>query len=461
MALCIDMRMVSLLQWLGIRKRAEVPRPTSMFMALLSEAWVSLGANRVRTFLAMLGIIIGVGSVVLMQAIGAGSQRAVENAINALGNNLLIISPGGKVFRADFAHGQFARLDVRDIDALAQLPDVEAVTYSSYPRDVTCSRPSQIRRAGNRHSTGVPTGTQLGAGGWRWIGPEDMQKRQRVIILGAAVASKLFPGESALGRSVLVDSRLLAFRVVGVLQAKGAGLDGSDQDNVAFMPITALKAYLWPTPFLSEVQSVYVKAISADMLDAVTDGVQTTLRNTHYLRETDGDDFTIRNINAVMQLTTDTTQTFSLLLDAIASISLLVGSIGIMNIMLVTVAERTREIGIRKAVGATDGQILIQFLLEAVMVAVVGSVIGLLVGFGGGLAAEYWFSLKVAFGLWPVLMSLIMAVCMGISSGLYPAIKAAQCSRSTPCGRCINGCGPIVVISLPCLPIFRPTIKPQ
>jgi putative ABC transport system permease protein len=404
------------------------PHPP-VFLPLIAEAWISIGTNRVRAMLAMLGIIIGVGSVVLMVAIGSGSQQKVEKAINSLGNNLLIVLNGGKTQKGMRANLAVLLFDTQDFNAIAQLPEVEAVAYSTNPLP-------QNYISGSLTTFGNGNGVSpefFAVRNWVFeegenFSPDDMKLNKRVVVIGASVAEKLFPNQTALGRTISVGDKktgLMGFLVIGVLQAKGAGLDGRDQDDVVYFPATTFNTYFAPYSN-SYMQIFYAKIYPDSDLDEVSDAIKEELRKTQKIPSDTSDNFSVYNLASITKVASDTTAAFSLLLGAIASISLLVGSIGIMNIMLVTVSERTREIGIRKAIGATKQQIMHQFLLEAIMISTVGSVIGLTIGLGGGLAAEYWFGIPVAFSVWTVCMSLVMAGGIGVASGLYPARKAAR-----------------------------------
>jgi len=419
-------RCIELLQKLfGHSHKPKHPHPP-VFFPLIAEAWISIGTNRVRALLAMLGIIIGVGSVVLMVAIGSGSQKKVEEAIHALGNNILIIMPGGNQqqgLRVNFQQVVFTN---KDINALAQLPTVEGVAYATFP--VQQAVTSYIFNTKTSMVGVIPDYFAIR----NWViedgnnfTSEDIRLGKRVTIIGSTIAKKLFPDQNPLGQTVSIGDSKLRFLVIGVLQVKGASLEGRDQDDTVFMPATALQTYFSPySP--SPVQTIYVKVPENVSMSDATDDIKETLRQTQKIPESMGDSFMIYNLDAIMKVQADSTAAFSLLLGAIASISLVVGSIGIMNIMLVTVSERTREIGIRKAIGATRQQILIQFLLEAVMIAGIGSIVGLVLGLGGGWSAQYWFNIPIAFSMWSVMMALVMAGGIGIASGLYPAYKAAR-----------------------------------
>jgi putative ABC transport system permease protein len=396
-----------------------------MFPGLLREAWVSIGSHRLRTFLAMLGIIIGVGSVVLMMSIGAGSRRVVEDAINSLGSNILMVIPGGGRSDKGQPYVAPAKFEIRDANTIAQLPSVQAAAPSSFPRSFPVT-------AGKFNGDTQVTATTPDffairewdfAEGTSFTG-DDLRTDTRVAVLGATTADKVFQNEGALGRSLTING--IPFQVIGVLQPKGQGIDGRDQDDAIFVPITTGDSHLWgQNAFTGIVQVIYVKADSADTLDEATENIRSYLRQRFKLPETAADNFAIRNLASIMQVATDTSNAFSMLLGAIASISLLVGAIGIMNIMLVNITERTREIGIRKAIGATKRQILTQFLLEAVVISCVGSFIGLVIGVGMGLGLQRWASITVEFDATTALLALGVAIVIGIGSGLYPAYKAA------------------------------------
>ncbi|MDX2073723.1 MAG: ABC transporter permease [Alphaproteobacteria bacterium] len=393
--------------------------------ALIRESWVSISASRLRTFLAMLGIVIGVGSVVLMIAIGTGSSRQVEKAIKQLGTNLLIITPGATNAKG-LQSSSYSSFSIRDAAILSQLPSVGyAAAFTEY-------RTFQVRSSFGNWSTGVIGTTEAGVKirGWEMqsgIGysNEDVKKGERVVVVGSTVADKLFGGREAVGSSIQINS--ISFRVIGTLKAKGQSIDGRDQDNVIFIPITTAQAKLWGfTYWQGVVQTLTVQAVSKHYMSKATEEIRDTLRKRFRLKSTQADNFTITNLSSITKAATDTTKSMSILLASIASISLVVGGIGIMNIMLVTVSERTREIGIRKAIGASERVILAQFLLEAIFIAFVGSILGLLLGFGLGFMAERYLDVPVYYSLWSVMISLAVASGVGIASGIYPAYKAAK-----------------------------------
>jgi putative ABC transport system permease protein len=401
-----------------------------MFLPLLKEAWISIGTNRMRMFLAMLGIVIGVGSVVLMLAIGSGSKRAVEDAIHSLGSNLLIVNPagGGNTMRHSRAN---SNLNIKDAEAIGQLSTVAGAAPTTDQRHFTIER-GQFKRAtqvmGTSHSYFAIRNWPIAEGDS--FSDDDVQLGNRMVVLGMTVYKQLFLDEQGQGISPVgsvVHINGSDFHVSGVLAPKGIGFDGSDQDDAVFIPIIAAQTHLWSQYEASRiVQTILVQAGSAQLIDVATEDVMNLLRQRHQLGDAEENTFMIRSLASLTQTATDTTQAMSILLGAISSISLVVGGIGIMNIMLVTVTERTREIGIRKAIGATESNILLQFLLEAVMISIVGSLIGLVIGVGGGLAAQRWFGVRVEYSIWSVLLALGVAFGIGVASGLYPAYKGAK-----------------------------------
>jgi len=396
-----------------------------IFSDLFREAWVSITASRLRTFLAMLGIVIGVGSVILMLAVGAGSRRSVQEAVDKLGSNLLIVTPGNsenKGLRSD----SISKLSDKDAAAIAQLPSIIGASPSTAPRDFQISHGNQnwYTRVSGTTPDFFPIRSWEFSEGSAFT-EEDLKLGKRVAVIGATVAKKLFDTEQALGKSLRISST--PFQIVGILASKGQGFDGRDQDDTVIIPITTAQSKLWGYTYIQGIiQLIFVQAVSKEALNDATDEITDLLRKRHKLRDVDADDFTVRSLSSIAQTATDITRTLSLLLGAIAAISLVVGSIGIMNIMLVTVTERTREIGIRKAIGATERNILIQFLLEAIIIAGVGSIVGFLVGVGFGLSAQKWMQIQVEFSIWSVLLAFGVAVGVGLFSGLYPAFKAAR-----------------------------------
>ncbi len=394
-----------------------------MFSAMLHEAAISIGMSRLRTFLAVLGIVIGVGSVVLMMSIGTGSRKAVEDRIAKLGTNMLLVSYS---MGSSNTSRKFDFISLKDVEAMASLPSVVATAPFTYGSEESLSVGNlnwKTRISGTNPEYFVVRDWPLEDG--EVFNDEDMAKATRVAVIGKTVAEKLFPGQSAVGQTLKIKQ--MAFRVIGILSSKGQGFDGRDQDDAIFIPFSTAKLKLNSVTYnYDSVDLTFVKSISDKHLQQTTDEITALLRQRHKLKDTQEDDFTIRNISAITKIATDTSKALSLLLGAIASISLVVGGIGIMNIMLVTVTERTREIGIRKAIGASRIMILVQFLLEAIIISAMGSLIGLLIGIGLSIGAEKWFNVPIAYSAWSAIMAFVVAIVVGIASGLYPARKAAR-----------------------------------
>jgi putative ABC transport system permease protein len=394
-----------------------------MLLSLLHEALISISANRLRTFLAMLGIVIGVSSVVALVAVGTGSSRAIEASIAKLGSNMLIVTPGARQSKGIMST-EYSELEMSDSNAIGQLPTVLASAPTSKRNSF------QVVTAKNNWSTEV-TGTtpdffyvrDWALADGSLFTDEDVKLSRPIAIIGQTVATKLFEQENPIGRVIRVNG--MAFRIAGLLEAKGQSLSGRDQDDAIYMPITTAQRKLLGGFDRTTIPIIFVKVAGEKYLEDATYDINELLRERHRVRAAEGDRFTIRSMSAITETTSATTKALSLLLGAIASISLVVGGIGIMNIMLVTVSERTREIGIRKAIGATKSHILWQFLLEAIVIAGVGSVIGLLVGVGSAYGLEYWMGMQVVFTVWSVMIALCVAILIGVISGLYPAHRAS------------------------------------
>lgn len=396
-----------------------------MFLGLLHEALISIGSSRLRTFLAVLGIVIGVASVVLMLAVGNGSQKAIEESINKLGSNLLIITAGVRDVNG-LRTANISELTINDSDAIGVLPSIVASAPSS------AAQMMQVSAEKNNWQTRVTGTTSSFFPIRKWdfeqgdaFSPDDMRLGKRVAVVGSTVANKLFDGESALGGTIRIND--MPFKVIGVLASKGQDFSGRDQDDAVYVPILTAQNKLPGNYEISGiVQVIYAQAVSQDMMDHAIEEITYVLRTRHRLRENEANYFTIRNLSSITQTATDTSKALSMLLGAIASISLIVGGIGIMNIMLVTVAERTREIGIRKAIGASDNQILLQFLFEALLIALSGCIIGLTIGIGGGVIIQHQMSMPVEYSAWFILLALVVSSLVGLASGIYPAFKAAR-----------------------------------
>ena len=396
-----------------------------MIGTLFGQAWHAMGANKLRTFLTMLGMVIGVFAVVLMMAIGQGAQYSVQASIESMGSNMFIVLSGSTTAGGvRMGGGAAPTLTIADADAIAELPGVQAVS-PIHPGTV------QVVYGSNNWSTAAygTTPAYLDIRSWPVaegfpFTDSDLRSATRVALLGQTVVNNLFGDEDPIGKTIRVKNN--PFVVVGVLAAKGQSLDGRDQDDTILMPLTTAQRKVFGTQFQGSVRLINVQATAAEVMPAVEKSINTLLHQRHRIREGQDDDFSVRNLTAMANSAAETARIMSLLLGAIASVSLLVGGIGIMNIMLVSVTERTREIGIRMAIGARERDILLQFLMEAIIISIVGCFIGLLLGIGAALLVNMLFETAVIITGSSVLTAFGVAAAVGIFFGFYPARKAAR-----------------------------------
>ena len=396
-----------------------------MFGAMLGEAWHAMGANRLRTFLTMLGMVIGVAAVVLMMAVGQGAQESVKQSISAMGSNLFIVLAGSRTSSgARLGGGNSASLTMQDADAITGLDGVKAVAPVSMGS-------AQVIFGSNNWATSIlgTTSDYLEVRSWNLadgntFSESDMRSATRVVLIGSTVVENLFGDIDPVGKTIRI--RQAPFVVLGVLEAKGQSLDGRDQDDTIIIPLTTAQRKVFGGQFSNSVRMMLVQAESQEIMPMVESSMKSLLRQRHKLRENEEDDFFLSNLTAAANTAAETTRTMSLLLGAIASVSLLVGGIGIMNIMLVSVTERTREIGIRMAIGARERDILLQFLLEAIVISIVGCLIGLLLGIGGAILVNYLTDAVILISSNSITIAFSVAAATGIFFGFYPARKAAR-----------------------------------
>ena len=396
-----------------------------MISAMLSEAWMAMWANRLRTILTMLGMVIGVGAVILMLAVGQGAQQQVQASIASMGSNLFIILSGSTTSGgARMGGGAAPTLTIADAQAIEELSSVTAAAPSS-------PGTAQLVYGPNNWSTQI-TGTtpafltvrdwQLSAG--YPFADSDVRSATQVALLGQTVVDNLFGDEDPVGKTIRIKNS--PFVVLGVLGAKGQSLDGRDQDDTVLIPVTTAQRKVFGTRIGGAVRFIMAQAESADAMDRVEKSINDLLHQRHRIREGADNDFSVRNLTAMANTAAETAKVMSMMLGAIASISLLVGGIGIMNIMLVSVTERTREIGIRMAIGARGKDILLQFLLEAIIISVVGCLIGVLLGVGGAMAVNKLAGMEVSVTATSIAMAFCVAAAVGIFFGWYPARKASM-----------------------------------
>jgi len=389
---------------------------------LVRVAGQSIRKNTMRTLLTMLGIVIGVGAVIIMVAVGHGAQSTIQHQINSLGTNLIMITPGS-VAQAGVSQGAatFSKLTVEDADKLKR-----ESTLLSGVSPVIMTR-TQIIGGGTNWRTsieGVSVDFQA-IRAWpvqdgTFFSDADARAMRKVAVIGSTIATTLYPGTSPVGQELQIRS--VPFTIVGVLATKGQSAGGGDQDDIVLVPYQTAQSRLSGSIRIGQILcSTYTQAD----IPAAEEEVRSIMRESHHIANGDDDDFTVRNQTDLAQTAQATTQVMSYLLAAIASVSLLVGGIGIMNIMLVSVTERTREIGIRLAVGARGSDVLTQFLVESVVMSVLGGIIGLGVGFGGAALLGHLTGWATATPPSVVLIAVGFSGAIGVFFGFYPARKAA------------------------------------
>jgi len=382
----------------------------------------ALARNKLRAFLTMLGIIIGVGAVIAMVAIGEGAKATIRSQISALGTNVLVILPGSNI-QGGVRAGSGNRYTLLDSDARAMTRELRSIAYAS----PVLRRQEQVI-AGNLNWGTLAQGVapefeqirdwQIESG--RFLHEGDMDSAAKVTVIGQTVARQLFGNDDPIDSVIRI--RNIPFRVVGLLVGKGQTGHGQDQDDTVMVPYTTMQKRLMRITY---VQSIVVRAISAEKVPEAQEQITLLLRQRHRIAEGREDDFTVRNLSDIAEAAQSTARVMAVLLGSVAGISLLVGGIGIMNIMLVSVTERTREIGIRMAVGARGRDIMLQFLVEAVVMAATGGGIGILLGIGSSEVLKLWAQ-------WPTLVSpsivaiaFLFSGAVGVFFGFYPAKKAA------------------------------------
>ena len=391
---------------------------------LFKIALRALANNKLRAFLTMLGIIIGVASVITMLAIGQGSKRSIQTQIAEMGSNMIMIHPGGDMrggVRRDASEMQTLKLE--NYEKLRE----ETNYLSGISPNVSSS--GQLVNGNNNYPSSV-SGVGLDYLKIRHLDVEngemfteaDIQRSAKVCIIGKTIVDNLFPdGSDPVGKVIRFNK--IPFRVVGVLKAKGYNSMGMDQDDIVLAPYTTVMKRLLAVTYL---QGIYASALSEDMTDYAIEEITSILRREHKLKDSDDDDFTIRSQQELSTMLNSTTDLMTTLLACIAGISLVVGGIGIMNIMYVSVTERTREIGLRMSVGARGIDILSQFLIEAILISITGGIIGVIIGCGASWIVKSVAHWPIFIQPWSVFLSFAVCTVTGVFFGWYPAKKAAD-----------------------------------
>lgn len=391
---------------------------------LFKIALRALANNKLRAFLTMLGIIIGVASVIAMLAIGQGSKKSIQQQISEMGSNMIMIHPGAEMrggVRQDPSAMQTLKLE--NYEKLSE----ECTNLSGISPNVSSS--GQLVAGANNYPSSVSgvsmdylTIRQLTVEQGEMFTENDIRTAAKVCVIGKTIVDNLFPdGSDPIGKVIRCNQ--IPFRVIGVLKSKGYNSMGMDQDDVVLAPYSTVMKRLLAQTYLS---GIFASALTEDMTDEAVDEITTILRREHKLKETDDDDFTIRTQQELSSMLNTTTDLMTTLLACIAGISLVVGGIGIMNIMYVSVTERTREIGLRMSIGAKGMDILAQFLIESILISVTGGLIGVLFGVGAALIVNVVAHFPIYIQPWSVLLSFVVCTVTGVFFGWYPAKKAAQ-----------------------------------
>ncbi|WP_106829796.1 ABC transporter permease [Parabacteroides pacaensis] len=391
---------------------------------LFKIALRALSNNKLRGFLTMLGIIIGVASVITMLAIGQGSKKSIQSQISEMGSNMIMVHPG-----ADVRGG--VRQDASSMETL-KLADYEAIANNT--RYISACSPSvssngQVIYGANNYPSSIYGVNEdymdirkYSVAQGEMFTPQDIISSAKVCVIGKTIVDNIFTnGEDPVGKIIRFNK--IPFKVIGVLTSKGYNSMGMDQDDLIIAPYTTIQKRVLAITYL---QGIYASALKEEYTEAAIDEISEILRQNHKLQSNDDDDFTIRSQEELSKMLNSTTDMMTILLACVAGISLLVGGIGIMNIMYVSVTERTREIGLRMSIGAKGRDILAQFLIEAILISVTGGLIGVIFGTGTSLIVNKLFMFPIYIQMWSVILSFAVCTVTGIFFGWYPAQKASD-----------------------------------
>ncbi|MBR1730096.1 MAG: ABC transporter permease [Selenomonadaceae bacterium] len=394
-----------------------------LFTELLKMAALSLVANKLRTLLTMLGIIIGVASVIAMTSVGMGVKKNVVDSISRLGSNLLMVMSGssnrggprgaaGTVTTLTYDDAKAIKNKIKDVAYVS--PTVQSsyqVVYGheNWNTTVTGVIPEYVDIQSLTMKSGL------------FFTDHDVEVRSRVAVIGTTVATNLFGEVNPVGKKIRIGNA--PYTIIGLIASKGQSSMGQDQDDIVLIPLTTAQERLIGITY---VRSINVQVADADKMDQVQAQIENLLRQRHRIQKDAEDDFNVRNLTSLMETMSETTTMITLLLGSIAGISLIVGGIGIMNIMMVSVTERTREIGIRKAIGATYNNVMLQFLIESTMISVIGGIIGIFFGVGLAQAISKFGNFTTVISVASIIASFGFSLFVGIVFGMLPARKAAK-----------------------------------
>jgi macrolide transport system ATP-binding/permease protein len=405
-----------------VLSKSERKTRETEFLDYLRQAAGAMAGHKMRSFLSILGILIGVAAVIAMLAVGQGAKESIEAQLASLGSNLLMVRPGSaRTMGVALQTGTVTRFIFQDVAAIEKLTDaVRRVSPSVTGRGqlVYANKNWNTRIEGVGVDYASIRASEPAVG--RFFSDSEVKMREKVVLLGTTVVRELFGDANPVGETIKIN--LLNFKVIGVLPAKGA-TGFNDQDDTVLIPVTTAMYRVLGKEY---IDSIYVEAKGADLIDAAQEAITKLIIKQHHLNKEEEDSFQIRNMADIKNALETTTKTMSLLLGSIAAISLLVGGIGIMNIMLVSVTERTREIGLRKAIGATNKDIMVQFLIEAVLMSFIGGILGILLGGGVSILITLFAGWTVRVSWFSIILATTFSLIVGIAFGLWPAQKASK-----------------------------------
>lgn len=388
---------------------------------VFSASLTALRRNKTRSMLTTLGIIIGVAAVIAAFAVGAGANKSIDEQISSFGSNFIMVFPDrpgrsttGVTRYLTYDDAQAIEKEVSGVDAVAPMINLSAtLVYEN--TNWSSSVVGSTKEYSYVQEWNIESGRDINA--------SDVRQGAKVAVIGKTVVDKLFGGENPVGKAIRINK--IPFTVVGVFEAKGLSAMGSDQDDFILVPLTSAQRRLVRWKTAGRIGNIYIKGVSMEALSYIQNETEALLRERHKIKPGDADDFAVRNVSQMLEARRKTTTIMSMLLGSIAFISLVVGGIGIMNIMLVSVTERTREIGIRMAVGATERDIRMQFLIEAVVLSMIGGTIGIMLGVAAGYALSSFTSAPPVFTLMSIVLAFVFSAMVGVGFGYYPAYKAS------------------------------------
>ena len=388
---------------------------------VFSASLTALRRNKTRSMLTALGIIIGVAAVIAAFAVGAGANKSIDEQISSFGSNFIMVFPDrpgrsttGVTRYLTYDDAQAIEKAVSGVDAVAPMINMSA-TLIYENTNWSSSVVGSTKEYSYVQEWNVESGRDINA--------SDVRQGAKVAVVGKTVVDKLFSGENPVGKAIRINK--IPFTVVGVFETKGLSAMGSDQDDFVLVPLTAAQRRLVRWKTAGRIGNIYIKGVSMEALSYIQNETEALLRERHRIKPGDADDFAVRNVSQMLEARRKTTTIMSMLLGSIAFISLVVGGIGIMNIMLVSVTERTREIGIRMAVGATEKDIRMQFLIEAVVLSMIGGTIGIMLGVAAGYALSSFTSAPPVFTVMSIVLAFFFSAMVGVGFGYYPAYKAS------------------------------------